>query len=84
LTFFSFALWIGTKRVDYITFLKGYDADFPKISKLSINLAIEKKFSQNLVCKGVGVIAWAVVLFSSAYFDKIVIFVLSKDQTFRK
>jgi hypothetical protein len=32
----------------YITFLKGYDAGFPKISKLSINFHFEKNFSGGL------------------------------------
>jgi hypothetical protein len=31
--------FVGT----YITFLKGYDADFPEISKLSRNYNFEKK-----------------------------------------
>jgi hypothetical protein len=33
--------FVGT----YITFLKGYDAGFPKNSKLSTNLAFEKKIT---------------------------------------
>jgi hypothetical protein len=35
----SFKLFVGT----YITFLKGFDAGFPKNSKLSMNFTFEKK-----------------------------------------
>jgi hypothetical protein len=33
----SFKLFVGT----YITYLKGYDAGFPKISRISINLTLK-------------------------------------------
>jgi hypothetical protein len=64
--------------------MKGYDAGFPKKkSKLSINSCFEKNFSGGSLCTGRAAGVWAVDLFSTTYFDEIIIFKLSKDQTFR-
>jgi hypothetical protein len=67
----------------YITFLKGYDAGFPKNSKLSINFGFEKKNSGGSLCTGGAAGIWPVVFFGTTYFGEIIIFGLSKDQTFR-
>jgi hypothetical protein len=75
----SFKLFVGT----YITFLKGYDAGFLKNSKFSINSCFEKNFSGRSLCTRGAAGIWAVDLFSTTYFDEIIIFELSKDQTFR-
>ncbi len=72
-------LSVGT----YITFLKGYDAGFPKNSKFSINSCFEKIFSVGSLCTRGAAGIWAVDLFSTTYFGEIIIFVVSKDQTFR-
>ncbi len=69
----SFKEFVGT----YITFLKGYDAGFPKNSKLSMNFPFEKNFG------GAAAGFRAMHIFSTTYFDEISIFGLSKDQTFR-
>jgi hypothetical protein len=53
-----------------------------KRSKLSINVCFEENF-RNFVCTGVAGV-WAVQLFSTTDFDEIIIFGLSKNQTFRK
>jgi hypothetical protein len=72
-------LFVGT----YITFLKGYDAGFPKISKHSINFGFEKKFNGESLCtRGVAGIR-AVVNLSSTDFGEIIIFGLSRDPTIR-
>jgi hypothetical protein len=68
----------------YITFLKGYDAGFPKNFKLSGNVGIGKKINEKLVYTGGAVGVWTVHLFSSTDFDEIIIFGLSKDQTFKE
>jgi hypothetical protein len=74
----------------YITFLKGYDAGFPKISKFSINFWFEKNwvrfwfeknFNGGSLCTGGVAGIRAVVFFSCTYFGKICIFGLSKDPT---
>jgi hypothetical protein len=75
----SFKLFVGT----YITFLKGYDAGFPKNSKFSINSCFEKIFNGGSLCTRGAAGIWAVDLFSTTYFGEIIIFVVSKDQTFR-
>jgi hypothetical protein len=67
----------------YITFLKGYDAGFPKNFKLSMNFHFEKKFGGGSLCTRGAAGIWAMQIFSSTYFDEISIFGLSKDQTFR-
>jgi hypothetical protein len=72
-------LFVGT----YITFLKGYDAGFPKISKLLINFRFEKNFNGGSLCTGGVAGVRAVVFFSSTYFGEIIIFGLSKDPTIR-
>jgi hypothetical protein len=66
-----------------IYFLKGYDAGFPKKCKFSINSCFGKKFSGGSLCTRGTAGIWAVDLFSTTYFDEIIIFELSKDQTFR-
>ncbi len=68
---------------EYITFLKGYDAGFPKNFKFSINSCFEKNFSGGSLCMRRAAGIWAVDLFSTTYFDEIIIFELSMDQTFR-
>jgi hypothetical protein len=75
----SFKLFVGT----YITFLKGYDAGFPKNSKLSMNYNFEKKIGGALAYMRGAEGIWAMHIFSTTYFDEICIFGLSKDQTFR-
>jgi hypothetical protein len=77
--FWSFKLFVGT----YITFLKGYDAGFPKNFTLSSNFGFEKKFSGGSLCTGGAARIWPVVLFGTPYFGEINVFGLSKDQTFR-
>jgi hypothetical protein len=72
-----------TKPKVYITFLKGCDAGFLKNFKLSINLAFEKNFSVVLECMGGVAGIWDIHFFSSPYLDEIIIFGLSKNQTFR-
>jgi hypothetical protein len=72
-------LFVGT----YITFLKGYDAGFPKISKHSIIFGFEKKINGGSLCMGGVAGVRAVVFFSSTYFGEIIIFGLSKDPTIR-
>ncbi len=67
----------------YITVLKGYDAGFPKNSKFSINACFEKNFSGGSLCTKCAAGIWAVDLFSTTYFGEIIIFVVSKDHTFR-
>jgi hypothetical protein len=52
---------------------------FQKISKLPIKLSFEKKFSGALVYTGGAAGIWAIHFFSSAYFDEIIIFGLSKE-----
>jgi hypothetical protein len=75
----SFKLFVGK----YITFLKGYDALFPKNFKLSRNFGFEKKISGGSLCTGTAGF-WPVVFFgTTTYFGEINIFGLSKDQTFR-
>ncbi len=59
------------------------DAGFPKNSKLSINSCFEKSFSGGSLCTRGAAGIWAVDLFSTTYFGEIIIFVVSKDQTFR-
>ncbi len=66
-----------------MTFLKGYDAGFPKKSKFSINSCFAKNFSGGSLCTRSAAGIWAVDLFSTTYFGEIIIFVVSKDQTFR-
>jgi hypothetical protein len=75
----SFKEFVGT----YIIFLKGYDAGFPKKSKLSMNFPIEKKFCGGSLCTRGAAGFRAMHIFSTTYFDEIIIFELSKDQTFR-
>jgi hypothetical protein len=75
----SFKLFVGT----YITFLKGYDAGFPKNSKFWINFWFEKNFNGGSLYTGGVAGIRAVVHFSTTYFGEISIFELSKDQTFR-
>ncbi len=72
-------LFVGT----YITFLKGYDADYRINSKFWMNLWFEKNFSWGSLCTGGAAVIWAVDFFSTTDFDENIIFVLSKDQTFR-
>jgi hypothetical protein len=48
-----------------------------------MNLAFERNFSVGSLCTGGAAGIRAVDLFSTTYFDKNIIFVLSKDQTFR-
>jgi hypothetical protein len=71
--------FVGT----YITFLKGYDADFPKISKLSRIYNFEKKIGGGSLCTRGAAGIWAMHIFSSTYFDEISIFELRKDHAFR-
>ncbi len=56
---------------------------FQKNSKFSINSCFEKKFSGKSLCTRGAAGNWAVDLFSTIYFGEIIIFVVSKDQTFR-
>ncbi len=72
-------MFVGT----CITFLKGYDAGFPKKIKLSRNFGFEKKISVGSLCTGGTAGIWAMDLFSTTYFGENIIFGLSKDQTFR-
>jgi hypothetical protein len=58
----------------YITFLKGYDADFSKDSKLSINFWFEEKISGGSLCTGGTAGIWAMDLFSTTYFGENIIF----------
>jgi hypothetical protein len=67
----------------YITFLKGYDSDYPKNSKLSIYFQLEKKFSGGSLCMEGTAGIWAVHFFSSTHFVEMNIFELSMDQIFR-
>jgi hypothetical protein len=67
----------------YITFLKGYDAGFPKNSKLSINFWLEKKISGGSLCTGGTTEIWTLDLFSTTYFGENIIFGFIKDQTFK-
>jgi hypothetical protein len=67
----------------YITFLKDYDAGFPKNSKHSMNFSFEKNFGGGSLCTRGAAGICAMHIFSSTYFDEIIIFGLSKDQTFR-
>jgi hypothetical protein len=46
--FQSFKLFVGT----YITFLKGYDADYKKNTKLPMNYSFEKNICAGLVNSG--------------------------------
>jgi hypothetical protein len=78
--FRSFKLFIST----CIIFLKGHNASFPKISNLSINLPFEKSCCVELVNMGGAAGIWTMHFFSTTYFDEIIIFGLSKNQTFRK
>jgi hypothetical protein len=64
----------------YITFLKGYDAGFPKNSKLSINFGFEKKIRGGSLCTLGAAGIWPVVFFGTTYFGEINIFGLSKDK----
>jgi hypothetical protein len=72
---------IGQQR--YITFLKGYDAGFPKNSKLSMNFPFEKIFGGAIAYMRGAAGFQAMHIFSTIYFDEISIFGLSKDQTSR-
>ncbi len=72
-------LFVGT----YITFLEGYDAGFPKISKLLINWNVIRKNCAELVKTGGAAGEWPITDEFSTDFDEMGIFVLSKDQTFR-
>jgi hypothetical protein len=64
-------------------FLGGYDAGFPKNSKLSMNYNFEKKIGGGLLCTRGAAGIWAIHIFSSTYFDEISIFELNKDHAFR-
>jgi hypothetical protein len=66
-----------------MTFLKGYDAGFPKNSKLSMNFPFEKNFGGAFAYMRGAAGIWAMHIFSTTYFDEISIFGLSKDQIFR-
>jgi hypothetical protein len=75
----NFKEFVGT----YITFLKGYDASFPKNFKLSMIYNFEKKFGGGLLCTRGAAGIWAMHIFSSTYFGEISIFGLSKDPATR-
>jgi hypothetical protein len=75
----GFKLFVRT----YITFLKGYDAGFPKISKFLINFWFEKNFNGGSLCTGGVAGTRAVVNLSSTDYGEIIIFGLSKDKTTR-
>ncbi len=60
-----------------------YDTDFPKNTKFWVNFLFEKNFCGGLWFRGGAAGVLAMDLFSSTYFDENIIFVLSKDQSFR-
>ncbi len=81
LELWSLKLFVQT----YITFLKGYDAGFPKkVQNFNKILLLKKKNSGRLAYTEGAAGDWVVNLFSPTDFDETIIFVLSKDQTIRK
>ncbi len=75
----SFKLFVGT----YITFLKGYDADYWMNTKLPMNYHFEKNICAGLVNMGGAAGEWLITDEFFTDLDKMGIFVLSKAQTFR-
>jgi hypothetical protein len=67
----------------YITFLKGYDADYRKNTELPMNYCFGKNICAEWINLGGAAREWLITDEFSTDLDEMGIFVLSKDQTFR-
>ncbi len=75
----NFKIFVGT----YITFLKGYDANYRINTKLPMNYSFGKNICAELVNTRGAAGEWLITDEFSTDLDEMNIFVISKDQTFR-